>query len=191
MKILIDNGHGAETQGKCSPDGRLREWEFNRRLAYAVHSAMSDAGIDAAILVPESTDVALSERCGRANAAAAKEECLLLSLHVNAAGSGGWHNAHGWSAFVAPQACAASRRLAAMLTAEAAKRGLSGNRATPPQGYWTASLAIVRDVRCPAVLTENMFMDNRADLKFLLSRHGLQTLAELHTAAVLHYLGTL
>lgn len=26
MKILIDNGHGAETPGKCSPDGRLREY---------------------------------------------------------------------------------------------------------------------------------------------------------------------
>lgn len=24
MKILIDNGHGSNTPGKCSPDGRLR-----------------------------------------------------------------------------------------------------------------------------------------------------------------------
>ena len=25
MKILIDNGHGSNTPGKCSPDGRLKE----------------------------------------------------------------------------------------------------------------------------------------------------------------------
>ena len=34
MKILLDNGHGEETPGKCSPvwpDGsRLREYEFAR-----------------------------------------------------------------------------------------------------------------------------------------------------------------
>ncbi len=28
MKILIDNGHGTETPGKCSPDGRLREYAY-------------------------------------------------------------------------------------------------------------------------------------------------------------------
>ena len=26
MKILIDNGHGSNTPGKCSPDRRYRGW---------------------------------------------------------------------------------------------------------------------------------------------------------------------
>lgn len=30
MKILIDNGHGSNTPGKCSPDGRLREYSYVR-----------------------------------------------------------------------------------------------------------------------------------------------------------------
>ena len=30
MKILIDNGHGRETAGKRSPDGRLLEWAYTR-----------------------------------------------------------------------------------------------------------------------------------------------------------------
>lgn len=33
MKILIDNGHGRETPGKRSPDGRLLEYAQNRLLA--------------------------------------------------------------------------------------------------------------------------------------------------------------
>ena len=33
MKILIDNGHGQETAGKRSPDGRLLEWSYNREIA--------------------------------------------------------------------------------------------------------------------------------------------------------------
>ena len=28
MKILIDNGHGVETPGKRSPDGRFREYAY-------------------------------------------------------------------------------------------------------------------------------------------------------------------
>jgi len=33
MKILIDNGHGSNTPGKCSPDGRLREYSYTREIA--------------------------------------------------------------------------------------------------------------------------------------------------------------
>ena len=33
MKILIDNGHGIDTKGKRSPDGRLLEYAQNRFLA--------------------------------------------------------------------------------------------------------------------------------------------------------------
>ena len=33
MRILIDNGHGENTPGKRSPDGKLREWEYTRRIA--------------------------------------------------------------------------------------------------------------------------------------------------------------
>jgi N-acetylmuramoyl-L-alanine amidase len=33
MKILIDNGHGRDTAGKCSPDGHFREYQYNREIA--------------------------------------------------------------------------------------------------------------------------------------------------------------
>ena len=36
MKILIDNGHGVETPGKRSPDGRFREYAYNRLIARAI-----------------------------------------------------------------------------------------------------------------------------------------------------------
>lgn len=32
MKILIDNGHGENTPGKRSPDGKLREYLSHARL---------------------------------------------------------------------------------------------------------------------------------------------------------------
>lgn len=33
MKILVDNGHGIKTPGKCSPDGLLREYAWNRLIS--------------------------------------------------------------------------------------------------------------------------------------------------------------
>lgn len=41
MKILIDNGHGVETPGKRSPDGRFREYKYNRETARAVVEHLS------------------------------------------------------------------------------------------------------------------------------------------------------
>ncbi len=38
MKVLIDNGHGAETPGKRSPDGRLLEYAYTREIAIRVAS---------------------------------------------------------------------------------------------------------------------------------------------------------
>ena len=34
MKILIDNGHGSNTKGKRSPDGRLMEYAYTREIVY-------------------------------------------------------------------------------------------------------------------------------------------------------------
>ena len=47
MKILIDNGHGRETAGKRSPDGRLLEWSYNREIARQVVASLSSLGFDA------------------------------------------------------------------------------------------------------------------------------------------------
>ena len=33
MKVLIDNGHGENTKGKRSPDGKLREYAWTREIA--------------------------------------------------------------------------------------------------------------------------------------------------------------
>ncbi|MGM9785578.1 MAG: N-acetylmuramoyl-L-alanine amidase [Candidatus Cryptobacteroides sp.] len=67
MKILIDNGHGQNTPGKRSPDGRFLEYLFNRTIARQIVADLTDRGYDASILVPEETDIPLSERCRRAN----------------------------------------------------------------------------------------------------------------------------
>ena len=46
VKILIDNGHGVNTKGKQSPDGRLREYAFAREIAKRVESCLKCKGYD-------------------------------------------------------------------------------------------------------------------------------------------------
>lgn len=43
MKILIDNGHGNDTPGKRSPDGRLLEWAYTREIADRVAARLQSA----------------------------------------------------------------------------------------------------------------------------------------------------
>lgn len=49
MKVLIDNGHGAETPGKRSPNGRLRECAYTRQIAIRIASKLHQAGIDGSV----------------------------------------------------------------------------------------------------------------------------------------------
>lgn len=187
--VILDNGHGVETPGKRSPDGTHREWRRCRDIAADIAARLCACGIESSLLVPEDSDVPLPVRCRRANTLAdAHPGAVLVSIHNNAAGDGSrWLGASGWCVFVAPEAGERARRLAALLHCEAAARNLLGNRARAPRGYLEAPLAICRHTKCPAVLTENMFQDNRGDVAFLASAEGKEAIASLHVDALLKY----
>lgn len=196
MKILIDNGHGANTPGKCSPDGRLREYAWSRECARRLVAALKKKGYDAELITPEASDVKLQTRVSRVNnicKAVGARNCLLVSTHNNASGSDGkWHDACGWSVFVSKNASENSKKLARMLTAEAMKRELMGNRSVPIQKYWTWSwtdkdIYILEKSACPAVLTENMFQDHKGDVDYLLSEEGMTELVDLHVDGITKY----
>lgn len=188
--VIVDNGHGIETRGKCSPDGRHREWHWSRIAGRRLAEALERNGMEAALLVPEEADVSLRERCRRAAVLSAGRRAVLVSIHNNAAGDGSrWLDACGWSVFVGRNASVQSRRLAGLLFRRARSADILGNRATPTCGYWTADLAICRDTPCPAVLTENMFQDNRADVAFLASESGLSVIVDVHLAALKEFFG--
>ncbi len=192
MKVLIDNGHGENTLGKRSPDGRLREWSYTREIADLVVAGLRKKGIDAERIVKEDSDVPLSERCRRANNIYRDtgKKAILVSIHCNAAGSGAsWMNAQGWSAFVSNNASLNSKRLAKFLAQVAECILVPVRKPMPGQLYWEQNLAICRDTNCPAVLTENFFQDNKEDVEYLLSREGKDTVARIHIEGILKYLG--
>lgn len=192
MVVLIDNGHGQETPGKRSPDGRLREWVYAREIALRLEKALKARGYDAERIVTEENDIPLNERVKRANKIYSEtgKKAILVSIHCNAAGADGkWHEARGWAAYVSRNASPSSKALALCLISAAKGRGLAVRECSPRVPYWTQDLAICRDTRCPAVLTENLFMDNREDVDWLLGEEGRQSLAALHAGGIIDYIG--
>lgn len=190
--IILDNGHGQETAGKRSPiwpDGsQLFEWEFNRDIVRRIATMLEMKGIDYRILVPEDADISLDLRCTRANRICAEkgaDNCILLSIHANAGGG------TGWECYTTPGETGADR-YATILAGEAEK-------ILKPQGWKIRSdysdgdpdkesdFYILKHTLCPAILTENLFMDTEKDCRYMMSEKGRQEIAEIHYNSILKF----
>ena len=192
MIILTDPGHGIDTAGKRSPDGRLREYKYAREIAAEVVKRLKAQGYNAQQLVTEENDISLGTRCKRVNDICkhfGASNVLLVSIHCNAAGADGkWHDARGWQVCVSLNASAKSKQLACYLFDAAQNEGLKMRSPKPGQKWWAQNLAICRDTNCPAVLTENLFQDNLADVEYLLSDEGREAIVNLHVNGIINYI---
>lgn len=191
MKVLIDNGHGNNTPGKRSPDGRLLEWAYTREIAERVVARLQSSGIDSKRIVTEDTDISLEERVRRANSAydESGKQVILVSIHCNAAGNGSaWMTARGWSVFIDHTASSNSKRLATALADVATAKKVKVRMETAGCNYWMSSLYICKHTKCPAVLVENFFQDNKEDVDFLLSEAGKQCVTDITVEGILSYL---
>lgn len=196
MTILLDPGHGSDTPGKRSPDGRFLEYAFNRDIAARVASKLTTLGLNTEIIVPELTDIPLKERVSRINsrcAALGKGNVILVSVHANAAGNGSkWMNARGWSCYTSKGDTAAGA-LATCLCEAAAKYFKDLRIRTDfsdGDPDFEESFYILRHTTCPAVLVENFFYDNPDDLRFLESEEGRELVTKVIVEGVTEYLST-
>ena len=194
LVVILDAGHGINTHGKCAPDKSLYEWSWNREIvAMLCERLYGLENVQTVILVPEENDVPLKERVRRVNtiyhdAKIAGKEVLLISIHINAAGHGTWNQASGWSVWVANNASEKSKQFAQIAYHQAVSMCLQGNRVVPKENYWTSNFYILKNTPCPAVLTENMFQDNKEDVAFLKSEEGKEKIVSLHFNTVKKYL---
>lgn len=189
MKILIDNGHGSNTAGKRSPDGRLLEYAYTREIAERVVHELRKRGLDAERIVREEIDVPLAERCKRVNEYKASE-AILVSIHCNAKGIGNtWMDARGWEAWTSVGQTKADK-LATCLYNAAERAGFKIRKdETDGDPDKEGHLYILKHTKCPAVLTENLFQDNEEDVDYLLSEEGKKAIVELHVQGICEYLG--
>lgn len=195
MIILIDNGHGSNTAGKCSPDGNFREYKYTREIAERLVNALRADGLNAQRIVTEENDISLAERCRRVNNVCKQygtKNVILISIHNNAAGADGqWHTARGWEAWTSVGQTK-SDMLATCLYEAAERSGFKiRNDMSDGDPDKEGHLYILKHTLCPAVLTENLFQDNKEDVSYLLSEEGMRTITALHVEGIKSYLNQL
>ena len=197
LYVILDNGHGINTPGKCSPSKSLKEWEYNRDIVTRIKNVLTQLGIQYRILVPETKDISLTTRVKRANNIynELKQKgyhTILISVHVNAAGNGAWEKATGWSAYTSKGktkgdvlANAIYDAATKILTPLNKKIRTDWSDKDPD---YEENFTIITKTICPAVLTENFFMDSKTDCEWLLTEKGRQTIADIHIHGILNYI---
>lgn len=217
--VILGTAHGVNVQGKRSPDKRLEEYAYSRKVVQELKRQMEADGymvlVDiASDYVPPKQEVELKLRCDIVNALCkkyGKENCIYVSIHVNAAGGdGNWHKAGGWSAYTTVgktkaddlAEClydAARNRLWAyeecMSVCQAngveydhQQRPFRTDKISDGDSDLEKNFYVLKNTLCPAVLTENLFMDNKTDVDFMLDPQGFNALVNLHKDGIESFL---
>lgn len=197
IHILLDNGHAKSTPGKRSPKldngSQFFEYEFNRDIVRRLAARLDKLGVPYDIVTPEvDEDISLRTRSQRANNLCKKygtENCFFLSIHANAAGKGDrWMTARGFCCYTS-KGETASDEYAEIFMREAEKElskyGRTIRKWSQNKYSWEENFSVLVLTKCPAVLTENLFYDNKDEVKFLLSEEGREAVVQYHVDSIL------
>lgn len=207
--FLLDAGHGGlingvyQTSGKRSPDwdkGVYYEGVGNRDFVerimrkVEIHNTTADAGrkLQAIALVPEDKDVPLASksrptldtRVKRANDVHKMyPNTVYVSIHSNAGGGTGWEVFTSKGQTKSDEIAELFTKAAEELLPEVKQRKDLGDGDSDKEQQF----AVLRYTTCPAVLTENLFMDNKLDYDRLHDNDIRDRLAQAHFNAMLAY----
>lgn len=194
MKILIDPGHGIDTPGKRSPDGLFREYLWNRQVADLILEGLVSAGVDASLVVTETNDVTLRNRVNRVNTICNRvgaSNVLLVSIHANAAGNGSaWMNAKGWSCYTSrgkTKSDLVAECLYDAFEEEFQDRKIRKDMSDGDRD-WEENFYVLQKSKCPAVLLENFFYDNREECAWMLQEETKRRIASAAVKGIIKYI---
>lgn len=185
---ILDNGHGKNTAGKRSPvwkDGtQLFEYEFTRDIVRRIGEKLTAAGVKYRVLVPEVIDISLGERVRRANRIyeETNDKCFLVSVHANAGGGTGWEV---WTSKGQTKSDAIATTFFEcchfQIPTAKMRKDMSDGDVDKESDFY-----ILAKTKCPAILTENFFMDDEIDCRYIMSEQGRDAIAEFHKNAIMH-----
>jgi len=209
--IAVINGHGKQVKGKYSPklsqdmnipsifveDGRFKEWKYTRVIAQDIVTMFEARGYNARLIVPEDDDVSLSARVNRVNKLCKEYgagNVLLLEIHANANGSGNsWDSGNGWELFTTV-GVTKSDALGECIYKQAVKnfKGKAIRKDTRDGDMdKEKNFYVIKNVKCPAILSENFFYTNKKDLEYMCSELGLFEVERVHVEGTIDYLNSL
>lgn len=194
MLILIDPGHGIDTPGKRSPDGKFLEYLWNRQIADLLIDRFMIMGIDASLVVTETNDISLSTRVQRVNKVCSKvgaSNVILLSIHSNATGDGSkWMSAQGWSCYTSKGETKSDLIAECLYDAfetEFAEKKIRKDMSDGDRD-WEENFYVLQKSKCAAVLLENFFYDNRDECAWLLKDETKERIADAIVKGIIQYI---
>lgn len=153
MRVFIDAGHGGPDVGAVK---YIVEKDVNLTMALACRDYLKLYGVTTKLSRTKDTATDLNKLCADCNAWRAD---YAISCHNNAGGGDGFEVIHQFFS-------AKSRRLAKNIETEVKKigqnsRGLKTKRSSSGSDYF----AFNRLIKCPSVICEGVFVDNKTDVK--------------------------
>lgn len=216
-RIILGTAHNENTPGKRSPDLKFREYAYSRKVVDAVKRELEKENVVVYVDMPQASgsanqSVELKERMQIVNKICDQYgpgSCAYISIHVNAAGDGKeWHNAGGWCIFTT-KGLTNSDQLATCIY-EVAQEELkdysriveegkkNGEYSKAQKGIridysdndadLEADFYVIKHTKCPSVLTENMFQDSKADIRWLESEEGFNSVVNIHVKGILKWI---
>lgn len=172
-KIVIDPGHGGTDPGAVA--NGLREKDINLYVGLGVAYRLESEYEGVQVLRTRTGDeaVPLRERVDKANAFNAD---FFLSIHVNAGGGAGFES------YRHPNAGERTREL--QYTIHDAIMQFYKQSGRPDRGKKTANFFVLRETSMPAVLLENLFIDNPQEADLLRTVAFQNELIDAITSAV-------
>lgn len=171
LTIILDAAHGEEVAGKRSPDGKFREYKWSRDIIAELMPKLQALGYEVFQTNSTNREIGLSARANAANILK-KPRKILISLHVNAAGSGTeWMKARGFSVYTT-KGKTNSDILSDLLMKQfkldfpelKARTDMSDGDLDIEEDF-----TVIFKTKCPAVLIEWNFQDNKEDVEILMN----------------------
>lgn len=183
-QYIIDAGHGGMKNGKYTtapakmftfPDGyTIYEGVINRKIAGKLITMLLGVGVRFKTVYDHEADTALSARVEHADVIYARDKSsMFLSIHSNAGGGSGFEI---WTSKGQTKSDKIANVFAEVYKKHFPNRPFREDRADGDADK-EEDFYVLRKTDAPAVLFENLFMDNRKEAEYLNSDIGQEAIA--------------
>jgi len=176
--VVLDAGHGGSDGGATG--NRLREKDLTLAICKRARDILRrNYQVDVALTRSTDKEVSLDARSDFANSRGAD---YFVSVHINSGGGEGYED------FVHERVPVDSPAETLRSVVHTAVAKLARSRGAQDRGEKKANFHVLRETTMPALLTENLFIDNRQDAALLRDEAFLAEIGRAHARGIAHAL---
>lgn len=184
-KICFDPGHRNNVDDWGASGNGLKEAEVALEIVNYAVDYLNDNYTGHEIKLTRSTNNQIIDLNARDDVADNWGADVFVSVHLNAANT----KAKGFETFIYNENPSAKTVSLQNIMHKEILLAMHKFGAIEDRGQKRANLAVLRTTNCPAILTENLFIDNASDARLLKDKAFLKAVGQAHALGVAKYLG--